>query len=77
MSGVFNIGGYSLPISPTGNVSLDSFENFPGDFKNAYDAVANRLGTSDDKRVDAERRRRKWNSYREEFRRARGNHQGI
>lgn len=64
MSGVFNIGGYSLPISATGNVSLDSFENFPRDFKNAYDAVGNRLGTSDDKRIDAERRRRKWHSYR-------------
>lgn len=46
-----------MPTSAAGNVSLDKFENFPGDFKSAYDAVANRLGTSDDKRIDAEIRR--------------------
>ena len=54
MGGNVTIGGVNVPTGANGTVTLDGFEKAGGVFKQAYDNVAARLGTQDDRRIDAE-----------------------
>ena len=54
MGGNVTIGGVNVPTGANGTVKLDGFEKAGGVFKQAYDNVAARLGTQDDRRIDAE-----------------------
>ncbi len=54
------VGGQPLPVSDTGNVTLDGFEKAGGDFLKAYEQVGKDIGSKDDRRIDAEIRRQFW-----------------